>query len=154
MPIPGYSLATLPQFVGQELGVSGWITVDQPRIDAFAVCTGDDQWIHVDVQRAKQESPFGAPIAHGFLTLSLLAKVQLELGAVPPDASRAINSGVNNVRFKAPVRAGRRVRARVSLLSAEPKGPGRTLLVTHNVIEVEGETDPALTADLIAMVFA
>jgi acyl dehydratase len=154
VPIPGYTMATLPEFVGRELGVSPWITVDQSRIDAFAICTGDDQWIHVDVERARRESPFGAPIAHGFLTLSLLAKVQLELGAVPPDASRAINSGVNNVRFKAPVRAGGRVRARVSLLLAEPKGAGRILLVTRNVLEVEGETEPALTADVIAMVFA
>ena len=147
------TLQDLAACVGQEVAVSDWITITQAQVDQFAEATGDHQWIHVDVERAKK-GPFGTPIAHGFLTLSLLAKIQLELGAVPPDASRAINSGVNNVRFKTPVRAGRRVRARVSLLSAEPKGPGRTLLVTHNVIEVEGETDPALTADLIAMVFA
>lgn len=148
-----YRYDTVSQFVGRELGVSDWITVDQPRIDGFADCTGDRQWIHVDVERARRESPFGAPIAHGFLTLSLLAKLQMDLGVIPPDASRAINAGVNNVRFKAPVRADGRVRARVTLLSADAKGPDRLLLVTANVLEVEGEKEPAVSGELAAMVF-
>lgn len=150
---PAYRFETVAQFVGKELGVTDWITVDQSRINGFADSTGDRQWIHVDVERARRESPFGAPIAHGFLTLSLLAKLQMDLGVIPPDASRAINAGVNNVRFKAPVRAGARVRARVTLLSAEAKSGDRLLLVTSNTLEVEGEKDPAVTGELTAMIF-
>lgn len=151
--IPGYRFDTLPGFVGQELGVGQWITVDQARIAGFADCTGDQQWIHVDAERARRESPFGATIAHGFLTLSLLAKLQMDLGVIPPDASRAINAGVDKVRFKTPVRAGSRVRARVSLLAAEAKGAGRCLLITSNVLEVEGEAEPAVTGEMAAMIF-
>jgi acyl dehydratase len=151
--IPGYSFDSLPTFAGRELGVGDWTAVDQARIQQFADCTGDHQWIHVDVERARRESPFGTTIAHGFLTLSLLAREILELGVVPSDASRAINSGVNNVRFKTPVRAGARVRARVNLAAAEAKGPERQLLTAACTLEVEGEKDPALTADVVVMVF-
>src|SRR6202008_157288 len=105
---PAYRYDTVGQFVGQELGVSDWITVDQARIDTFAACTGDRQWIHVDVDRAKRESPFGTTIAHGFLPLSLLGGVMIDLGLVPEDASRVVNAGLNSVRFKAPVRSGSR----------------------------------------------
>jgi len=151
--IPGYRFDTLPAYVGQELGVGDWTVVDQARIDGFADCTGDHQWIHVDAERARRDSPFGGTIAHGFLTLSLLARLQMDLGVIPPDAARAINAGVNNVRFKAPVRAGSRVRARVALLSAEPKGEGRCLLVTFNTLEVEGAGEPAVSGELAAMIF-
>ena len=151
--IPGYRFDALPRFVGTELAVGDWLAIEQSRIDQFADCTGDRQWIHVDSERCALESPFGAPIAHGFLTLSLLAKELLDLGFVPPDASRAINAGVNNVRFRTPVRAGARVRARVRLGSAEAKGPERTLLTAACVLEVENEKDPALTADVAVMVF-
>jgi acyl dehydratase len=81
MPIPNYTMTTAPQFVGRELGVSNWVSVDQDRIDQFAACTGDRQWIHVDVERAKRESPFGGPVAHGYLTLSLVAAMVTELRA-------------------------------------------------------------------------
>ena len=87
MAIPNYSMATVPQFVGRSLGVSEWVTVGQDRIDQFATCTGDRQWIHVDVERAKRESPFGAPIAHGYLTLALVGALVIELGVIPPDAA-------------------------------------------------------------------
>ena len=146
-----YRLATLQEFVGKEIGVSDWIEIDQVRIQAFADCTGDQQWIHTDVERCRTESPFGTTIAHGFLTLSLLARLLMDVGTVPPDASRVMNSGVNNVRFKAPVRAGSRVRGRVSLSSVETKSGGRTLATVSAVLEVENEKDPALQADVILM---
>ena len=104
--VAGYRFDTLPTFVGTELPVGEWLAVEQSRIDQFADCTGDRQWIHVDPERCALESPFRVPIAHGFLTLSLLAKELMDLGLVPPDATRAINAGVNNVRFRTPVRAG------------------------------------------------
>jgi len=149
----GYRYETLEKFVGLELGVSDWVTIDQARIDWFADCTGDDQWIHVDRNRASVESPFGGTIAHGFLVLSLLSMIQIELGVVPSDAGGAINLGVNNVRFRSPVRSGRRVRTRVRLLSVEPEGPDRKLLITANAMEIDGDGELALSGELSAMIF-
>ena len=90
-----YSMANAAQFAGREFGASEWITLDQDRIDAFAACSGDRQWIHVDVERAKRESPFGGPIAHGYLTLSLVAAMIMELGVIPPDATTGLNYGLD-----------------------------------------------------------
>src|SRR6201981_1178164 len=146
MAIAQYSMASAPQFVGRELGASGWVMVDQDRIDAFAACTGDRQWIHVDVARAKRESPFGGPIAHGYLTLSLVAAMVMELGVIPPDAATGLNYGLDKVRFIAPVKAGSRVRARAKLHAAEPQGDARMLLRLDCTLEIEGETKPALIA--------
>src|SRR5574337_72006 len=101
------SLNTLGDFVGKELGVSDWEEMSQSRINAFAECTGDRQWLHVDPERAKRESPFGGTVAHGFLTLSTVAPSALELLVKPLAARQAVNCGVENVRFLAPVRAGR-----------------------------------------------
>jgi len=151
MAIPGYSMATLPEFVGRELGVSEWTTVAQGRIDAFGACTGDRQWIHVDVERARRESPFGGTIAHGYLTLSLVASLSMEAGVVPADAKAGLNYGVDKVRFMAPVRAGARVRNRMVLLGVEDKGDGRVLIKTQNTLEIEGEKKPALIAETLAM---
>ena len=123
--MPEFTLSDLPRFVGQELGVSSWVTVDQSRIDQFAECSGDRQWIHVDVERAKRESPYRAPIAHGYLTLSLVAPLQMEIGAVPTDAGAAFNYGLDKVRFLAPVKAGARVRLRVALIDVEQEGRRR-----------------------------
>jgi acyl dehydratase len=110
MPAPaGYSTATLRAFVGHDFGVSAPVTVGQPRIDGFAEVTGDHQWIHVDVERARAESPFGGPVAHGFLTLSLMAAAISEAGVVPADAKGVINYGPDKVRFLAPVPAGAQV---------------------------------------------
>ena len=106
MSIKGYSVATIDDFVGRELGISDWVVVDQARIDAFAACTGDRQWIHVDEERAKRESPFGGTIAHGYLTLSLLAALAIEIGLIPEDASAGLNYGLDKVRFMTPVKAG------------------------------------------------
>src|SRR4029450_3791895 len=117
-----YSMASAPRFVGRELGASEWVAVDQDRIDAFAACTGDRQWIHVDVERARRESPFGGPIAHGYLTLSLVAAMVMELGIIPPDASTGLNYGLDKVRLILPVRAGARVRAPATLGAGAARG--------------------------------
>jgi acyl dehydratase len=148
-----YQVSTLSQFVGQELGVSPWLTVDQRRINEFADCTGDQQWIHVDVERAKQQSPFGSTIAHGYLTLALLAAMQMEIGIVPAGVSQVLNYGLDRVRFIAPVKAGARIRNRVVLLAAEPQDKGRFLLTFQNTVEIEGGTKPALIAQTLALVF-
>ena len=146
-----YSMATAAQFAGRELGASEWVTLDQDCIDAFAACTGDRQWIHVDVDRAKRESPFGGPIAHGYLTLSLVAAMIMELGVIPPDASTGLNYGLDKVRFITPVKAGSRVRARAKLRAAEPQDDTRLLLRLDCTLEIEGEAKPALVAELLCL---
>lgn len=151
MPPEGFTLAALSDFVGKELGVSEWMTVDQERIREFADCTGDQQWIHVDVERAKRESPFGSTIAHGYLTLSLLPAMQQSLGVMPTGVAAALNYGADKVRFITPVKAGARIRDRVTLVAVEPKGPGRTLMTTRHTVEIEGEEKPAMVADTLAM---
>ena len=143
--------ADLAGQVGQEAGVSAWITLDQQRIDEFAHCTGDDQWIHVDVERAVKESPFGGTIAHGFLSLSLLPVTGYEVLFKTLVVKQALNYGVEKVRFIAPVRAGKRVRNRIKIAALEDKGGGRWLLTTENTIEIEGEGKPALVATALAM---
>ena len=151
MAIPQYSMATAPQFVGRELGASDWVAVDQGHIDAFAACTGDRQWIHVDVERARRESPFGGTIAHGYLTLALVAAMVMELGVIPPDAATALNYGLDKVRFIAPVKAGQRVRLRASLLAADAQSGSRMLLKLACTLEIEGEKKPALVAETLCM---
>ena len=146
-----YSLATLHDHVGRELGVSSWVTVDQDRIDAFAACTGDHQWIHVDRERAARESPFGTTIAHGLLTLSLLPMMNEEIGLVPEGVPQVLNYGSDKVRFLNPVRSGARVRARTELVSAVEKRLGQILLTARSTVEIEGEDTPALVAETLAL---
>jgi acyl dehydratase len=146
-----YSMATTSQFVGRELGVSDWVTVDQDRVDRFAACTGDRQWIHVDVERARRESPFGGPVAHGYLSLSLVAAMVMEVGVIPPDAATGLNYGLDRVRFIAPVKPGARVRSRANLLAAEAQSGGRVLLKLNCTLEIEGEAKPALVAELLCL---
>jgi acyl dehydratase len=146
-----YSMATAPQFVGCQLGASSWVTVDQDRIDQFASCTGDRQWIHVNPERARRESPFGEPIAHGYLTLSLVAAMVMELGVIPPDAATGLNYGLDKVRFIAPVKAGARVRTHAKLLAAESQSGSRVLLRLECMLEIEGEAKPALVAELLCL---
>jgi acyl dehydratase len=143
--------AELAARVGQELGVSSWFTLDQSRIDAFARCTGDEQWIHVDVARAERESPFGGTVAHGFLTLALLGPTTFEVLGASLHVKQALNYGLDRVRFLAPVRAGRRVRVHVKLVAVEDKGGGRSLVTTENTFEIEGERKPALVATALVM---
>src|SRR5262249_44636322 len=120
-----YTMASAPQLVGREFGASNWVVVDQDRVDAFAACTGDRQWIHVDVARAKREGPFGGPIAHGYLTLSLVAAMVMELGVIPPDAATGLNYGLDKVRFVAPVKAGGGGGRGAGALAARARGGGR-----------------------------
>ncbi len=145
-------LANLNELVGLEIGVSDWETLDQPRINRFAQCTGDDQWIHVDVERARAESPVHATIAHGYLTLSLLAPTTFEVLTRPLGVAQALNYGLDKVRFLSPVKVDSRVRNRIKLLSIEDKGNGRTLLATENTLEIEGESRPALIASALVLV--
>jgi acyl dehydratase len=153
MSIPGYTLDTIDQFVGKELGVSDWVAVGQDRIDQFAHATGDHQWIHVDVERAARESPLKTTIAHGFLTLSALAGMTMEIGIVPDGVSQALNYGIDRARFLAPVRSGKRIRAHAVLASAEKRPGGRVLLTVSCTVEIEGEDKPAVVVDLLSMMF-
>ena len=152
MSVQSLSLANIEAFVGRELGASQWMTLDQRRIDAFAECTDDRQWIHVDVERARRESPLGTTIAHGYLTLAMIAPSTFEVLAEPAGITRALNYGLDRVRFLAPVKSGARVRNRIKLLAAEPKGEGRLLLTTENTIEIENEAKPALVAHALVLV--
>ena len=146
-PIP---IADLPRLVGEEIGLSRWIEVDQARIDAFADITEDRQFIHVDPEAARA-TPFGGTIAHGFLTLSLLSAMSYD--AVPPldGVAMGVNYGFDKLRFLAPVRAGAKVRGRFRLLSAEDKGGGRWLLKQEVTVEIEGAEKPALIAEWLGM---
>jgi len=147
-----YTLETMPQFVGKELGVSDWFHIDQERINQFAQVTGDHQWIHIDPERAAKESPFGTTIAHGYLTLALLPMLAQNIQLVPSaGVSQVFNYGIDKLRFMAPVKVGARVRNRVKLVSVEPRGEGRLLLKTENTVEIEGEDKPALVAETLAM---
>ena len=141
------SIDEAQSLVGSELGVSDWLEIDQQRINDFADVTGDHQWIHIDVERAKTESPFGAPIAHGFLTLSLvpaLSKDNFRLENV----KLAINYGLNKVRFLTPVTVGSRIRVRSELAEVTAKGSSADMTVRHT-IEIEGADKPAAVADMI-----
>jgi acyl dehydratase len=145
------TVATLDRLVGREFAPSEWIVVDQARIDAFAACTGDHQFIHVDPELVKRTTPFPGTIAHGFLLLSLVAGYrQREFPAVA-DLALVLNYGLDRLRFTSPVYAGARVRFRNRVLAAEPRGAGRTLLRQEALMEVEGQDKPAMVAELLAM---
>lgn len=143
----------LPAHIGQEIALSAWVPVTQERVNAFAQATGDHQFIHVDPERAAA-GPFGAPIAHGFLTLSLLAgEFSVQGGGVKIENSRlTVNYGLNRVRFVAPVRVGARLRNHAVLQSVEP-GPDHVQITVQNTIEIEGEARPACVADSIFRVY-
>jgi acyl dehydratase len=145
------SPGAMKALVGQELGVSNWMTIDQDRINKFAEATGDFQWIHVDVERAKTEMPGGKTIAHGFLTLSLVAGLGGETHDIK-NRSRGINYGSNKVRFTSPVPVGSRVRLRQKLLKVEDIAGGVRLFY-ENQIEIEGSDRPALIAETIALAY-
>jgi acyl dehydratase len=150
MPIA--PLADIRSRIGEEVGVSDWIAVDQARIDAFADTTEDRQFIHTDPAAAAQ-TPFGGTVAHGFLTLSLLSRMGAEAMLLPAGAAMAINYGLDRVRFLAPVRSGSRVRGRFVLDSVEEKGPGQLLMRHQVTVEVDGADKPALTALWLALIF-
>jgi acyl dehydratase len=139
--------------VGQELGVSDWVAIDQKRIDAFADTTGDHQWIHVDVERARTESPYRTTIAHGFLTLSLIPALSKYNYRVE-NAKMGINYGLNRVRFLAPVPSGSRIRLKSELVDATKVNETTVDLTVRQTVELDGSEKPAAVADVIArMIF-
>ena len=150
--MPMVSTADVKSYEGQEVGVSDWFLVDQDRINAFADCTEDHQFIHVDEEKAKQ-TPFGGTIAHGFLTLSLLAKMGESATLVLEGIKMGVNYGFDKVRFAAPVRSGKRVRARFTLKSAEDRGQGQWQFTYAIAVEIEGEEKPAIIAEWLTRQF-
>jgi len=144
--------ADLTQYIGREIGVSDWFTVDQAIIDKFAEATGDHQWIHVDVERAKREMPGGRTIAHGYLILSLVPRLAATLYHVKK-RSRGLNYGSNRVRFTGQVPAGSRVRLRQKIKAVEPVEGGGVRITSESTMEVEGAAHPALVAETISMQF-
>ena len=150
--MPLASLDEIRGKIGQEVGVSGWLSVDQARIDAFADATEDHQFIHVDPPAATAAG-FGGTIAHGFLSLSLLSRMAADAMLIPEGVKMALNYGFDRIRFLAPVKSGKRVRGRFTLDSFEEKAPGQYLM-RHNVtVEIEGEEKPALTAVWLGLIF-
>jgi acyl dehydratase len=143
--MPLLNLTEIRCRIGDEVGVSSWIAVDQARIDAFAEATEDRQFIHVD-PAAATHTPFGGTIAHGFLTLSLLSRMAAEAMLVPDSLKMIVNYGLERVRFLAPVGVGKRIRGRFVLDSVEDKAPGRILMRHAVTVEIEDEAKPALTA--------
>jgi acyl dehydratase len=150
--VPVASLDEIRARIGDEIGVSSWLMIDQSRIDAFAEATEDRQFIHTDPAAAAQ-TPFGGTVAHGFLSLSLLSRMAAEAMLLPSGLKMAINYGLDRVRFLAPVRSGKRVRGRFVLDSVEEKAPGQWLLRHTVTVEIEGEDKPALTAQWLGLMF-
>lgn len=151
--MPLASLTEINSRIGDEIGVSSWITIDQQRIDAFADATDDRQFIHVDPV-ASARTMFGGTIAHGFLSLSLLSRMGDEVVLAPSDTRVAVNYGLDQVRFLSPVRSGRRVRGRFKLDSISQKAPGQWLLRHTVTVEIENEEKPALTAVWLSLMIA
>lgn len=137
--------------VGEELGVSEWQEIDQERINAFADATGDHQWIHIDAERAKNESPYGTTIAHGFLTLSMIPALTKDNYRVE-NAKMAINYGLNKVRFIAAVPSGGRIRARSELVDAAKVDDNTVNMTVKHTIELDGSDKPAAVAETIVRV--
>jgi acyl dehydratase len=150
MPIA--SIEEIGARVGEEVGVSDWIPIDQAAIDTFANVTHDHQFIHVDPEAAAR-TPFGGTVAHGFLTLSLLSRMAADAMLRPESIRMGVNYGFDKVRFMAPVRSGKRVRGRFRLDRFEEKKPGQWRFVHNVTVEIEGEDKPALVADWIGMMF-
>lgn len=147
-----YGVKTLQENIGRTFGPSAPIVVSQEDINGFAEVTGDHQWIHVDQDRAAKESPFKTTIAHGFLTLSLLAAAVSSAGAMPPDAQAVLNYGLDKARFLSPVPSGATVSASFKLVGVEDKGPGKQLIRLEAVLSVKGSDKPAVIAEMLAMV--
>ena len=146
------SIDEITSHVGQDIGVSDWLAVDQARINLFAEATGDHQWIHTDPERARKELPTKTTIAHGFLTLSLIPFLNRQISEIQ-GVSRVLNYGLNKVRFTNMVATGKRVRLRSKLVGAEPKSGG-TQLTFEYTLEIEGEQRPGFLAEMIYLYFA
>jgi acyl dehydratase len=147
------SIDAVKDLVGKEVGVSEWVLIDQNRINAFADATGDHQWIHVDVERAKRDMPGGKTIAHGYLTLSLLPMMMAQIMRFE-NVSRGINYGSDKVRFTNTVPVDSRVRARQKVIEAEPVRGNGMKVKNEVTIEIEGQERPACIAEVISIVYA
>jgi len=150
MPIASFD--DIRSRIGEEVGVSSWIEIDQQRIDTFADATEDHQFIHIDAQAAAAAG-LGGTIAHGFLSLSLLSRMAADASLMPDGLKMALNYGLDRVRFLAPVRSGKRIRGRFTLDSIEEKAPGQWLLRHTVTVEIEGEDKPALSAVWLGLMF-
>jgi acyl dehydratase len=146
------SLRRLKEMVGREVGLSDWFVVTQERIDAFAACTEDRQWIHIDPERAAR-SPLGGTVAHGFLLLALLPYFNSRNEVFTGRIRMAVNYGLDRVRFPHPVRAGAKVRNRAVLKSVTKRGFRRVLVTVENTLEIEGVEKPAMVAEVLALIF-
>lgn len=140
----------LEKLVGSEIGVSEWVLVDQERINLFADATNDHQYIHVDPEAAGK-TPLGSTVAHGFLTLSLMAHLMAKMRFLPDNTTMALNYGLERLRFLNPVPCDARIRLRCSLLDVRQKAPGRYLLKLQCLVEIEGEERPAMTTDMLVL---
>ena len=150
--MPVATIEEIKAKVGDEVGMSSWIMIDQARIDSFAQVTEDHQFIHVDPEAAAK-TPFGGTVAHGFLTLSLLSRMAEQAMLRPENIRMGVNYGFERVRFLAPVRSGKRVRGRFLLKQFDEKRPGQWQFMHEVTVEIEGEDKPALIADWIGMIF-
>lgn len=140
----------IPGLIGTELEPSPWLEITQERVNRFADATNDHQFIHVDPEKASQ-TPFGGPIAHGFLSLSLLSYLNVQNAAVPENLLMGINYGSDKVRYLMPVRVGKRIRSQQRVLDVTEKKPGQWLIKTAVTVEIEGEETPALVAEILSM---
>ncbi|MCY1425711.1 putative enoyl-CoA hydratase 1 [compost metagenome] len=150
--MPYAPVAELKNYIGKELGVSEWLTIDQTRINLFAEATGDFQFIHVDPVKAAQ-TPFGGTIAHGFLSLSLIPKLMEDILIMPEGLKMVVNYGLDTVRFIQPVKVDSRVRLKVELKEATEKKPGQWLLKAVATLEIEGQEKPAYVAESLSLCF-
>ena len=150
---PPLSLAAYQAMVGKEVGVSSWHLLDQPRINAFADVIEDHQFIHIDPERAKRETPFGSTVAHGFLTMSLLSIMSYEVLPVIEGTTMGVNYGFDKLRFISPVKAGSRVRGRFVLAEAKLRKDKELQSRTNVTVEIEGEDKPALAADWLGLIY-
>lgn len=150
--MPHVPVNELSQYVGKELGRSGWLKIDQQRINRFAEATGDFQFIHVDPEKAAQ-TPFGTTIAHGFLTLSLIPMLMLDILVLPEGVKMVVNYGLDSVRFIQPVKVDSQVRLKVDLSEVTEKKPGQWLLKATVTLEIDGEEKPAYIAEPLSLCF-
>ena len=150
--MPLVPVAELKDYVGKELGKSEWLSIDQERINQFAECTGDHQFIHVDPEKAKL-TPFGTTIAHGFLSLSLIPMLMEKIMILPQGLKMAVNYGLDSVRFVQPVKVDSKVRLVVRLIEATEKNPGQWLRKARTVLEIEGQEKPAYIAEPLTLCF-
>ena len=150
---PKRTVDELRDMVGQEMGVSRWFEITQAKIDAFADITEDWQFIHIDPERAKAETPFGGTIAHGFLTVSMLSAMVYEAGPGVKGIKSSVNYGCDRLRFLNPVKAGARIRGRFVLTKFDESKPGEITYHQQATVEIEGEEKPALVADWIGRVY-